>query len=247
MTEPVYKPLIAGVTSLVLGAKLYRTEEFLLIATGAGFSESYRRVYFRDIQSIQMMPTRSQFTGAVISGVLALVLLGLAALSLTANDVEIVIIMGLLMGIPCVFCIVWFIINLAAGPTCQCVVHTAVQSVRLNPVNRMAQYGRIIAEIGPLIEAAQGRMESDELHAKLTEAWDEMTRNAPTGPVTPAARRPRRFKPSRRLQARLSPAGGPRRATRANRSGATPDAAAAAETEAPDADAGGPLDAGEGS
>jgi hypothetical protein len=58
-----------------------------------------------------------------------------------------------------------FVCNLLLGPTCTCHFHTAVQQERIQAVNRLRTARKIMAKLLPLIEAAQGPLQPEQLDA----------------------------------------------------------------------------------
>jgi hypothetical protein len=144
-------------------SRLYLAEDHLLLVSAAGFHENYRRFYFRDIQAITL---RKTITGAVFNGILIGVLVPMVFLvGSFATQNEMIgwsIPIGILAGL--------LAFNFLRGPSCACQIHTAVQTRRLGPMNRLRSAERTLARLRPLIEAAQGAVPADELRARLDQA-----------------------------------------------------------------------------
>jgi hypothetical protein len=145
---------IAGRYRLHLGADhlLYVRDEYL--------AERYQRFYFRDLQAIilQNTPTRTIFTTvniiAVATFALALTVMFLLEAPLASLLIVAVIGLGWLVSL---------IINQQRGPTCACYFQTAVGTEQIQAVNRFRIAERIINRIQPLINAAQGALDNQEL------------------------------------------------------------------------------------
>ena len=166
-------------------SRLFRTDDFLLIVNSSGFSESYRRVYFKDIQSIQVLATRKRMywlIGAGIGGGL------LGALTIIAAVLDAPI--GLLVFLATLTAVsaIFFSLNLMAGPSCRCVVHTAVQSSRLRMVNRLAKVKKLLEAITPLIEEQQGLIGAEQLPDLLVAGWKDLSKPRKVATPPPAPR-----------------------------------------------------------
>jgi hypothetical protein len=114
-----------------------------------GYSESYKRFYFRDIQALYLHKTNTWLVVNVILGVLTgfsllLSLLvrirpGLIALGVGTG------ILGLLL-----------LVNALRGPTCACHLQTRVHREELPSLRRRRHAEKVLARLQPLLEAAQG-------------------------------------------------------------------------------------------
>ena len=164
-------------TSLWLGP------DHLLCVDSTGFTESYKRFYFRDIQVITVQATNRR---AVWNWILGL----LAALCLIAGDLG-----SLFRNDPSpqvfVFGILFFVfavplvLNNVFGRTCLCQLRTAVQTEDLASLSRIRKTRKVLDKIRPLIAAAQGELTPEEISQRLR---DER-------PVTPENIMPERVAP----------------------------------------------------
>lgn len=163
-TPPVqYRKLPGRGAGLGETSRLYLAEDHLLLVSAAGFHETYRRFYFRDIQAITL---RKTVTGLVINVVAAIPLaISLAGLASASNGEE-----ATVWSIPAGIFLGFLLFNVLRGPTCACEIHTAVQTRRLGPMGRLRSAGKTLARLRPLIEAAQGPVPADELRARLDAA-----------------------------------------------------------------------------
>lgn len=149
--KSIYRRLPGRGVTLTYYAYLYLAPDHMLQVAATGYSESYKRFYFRDIQAIIIRKTNIWIIGS-----LACLLPGLAfaagAISTTdgVNAAVLWTIAGsLLLGSS---------INLLLGPSCVCHLRTAVQTERLPSLNRVRKAQKLLSQIRPLIEAAQGRL-----------------------------------------------------------------------------------------
>src|SRR3989442_14511991 len=143
-------------------ARLFRGADHLLQISSTGYSEIYRRFYFRDIQAITIQKTH---WGKMWNGIWGffVALFGLPSVDMSGTPA---IIMGSIAG----FFGCFLIGNLIFGPTCACYVRTAVQTERLAPVTRIRTARRFLRRIRTLIEPVQGAMSREELIVRLHEA-----------------------------------------------------------------------------
>ena len=151
-------------------ARLFRGPDHLLQIASTGFSETYRRFYFRDIQAITIQKTH---WGKIWNGVWGffVALFGLPSIDMSGTPA---IIMGSIAG----FFGCFLIGNLVLGPTCACYIRTAIQTERLAPVTRIRTARRFLRRVRPLIDPLQGSIAHEELLVRL--------RAAPAGSVSPA-------------------------------------------------------------
>src|ERR1044071_6582187 len=101
---------------------LYAGPDHLLQVTSTGYSERYRRFYFRAIQSITVCKSGG---GKVINGILGGLILLCAALALQVAAGAVVAFL-----LVALFFLLLLIVNLLRGPTCLCQIRTAVQTRR---------------------------------------------------------------------------------------------------------------------
>jgi hypothetical protein len=146
-----YHRLPGRSSSVVARYRVYGAADHLLAVSNYGFSESYKRFYFRDIQAIVVQRTEIATTLTVILSLLT----GLAAffwiVFMISNDrptaIYVFIVTALFAAL--------LAVNLVLGPTCHCYVKTAVQTERLNAVGRIRTARKFLARVRPLIENAQ--------------------------------------------------------------------------------------------
>ena len=145
--------------------RLYRGGDHLLQVSSVTFSESYKRFYFRDIQAFIVVRTNTWFLIIALLLILSLLLTGIAVGS---NDSVGSIVVG---GFAALLLVLGLIVGLR-GPSCRCYVRTAVQTETLPSLNRVRRAEKILADLKPLLDAAQGPMPVAEIQpsTSMTEA-----------------------------------------------------------------------------
>ncbi|MBX3736523.1 MAG: hypothetical protein KF715_07540 [Candidatus Didemnitutus sp.] len=143
---PVYRkltPLKRGFGTL---SQLCLGPDHLLHLTSTGYSETYRRFYLRDIQAMLIVHTARRVIYASV-----FVVVGLLALMIVHAADGGAVGMGIVGGVV-VALLAW---NHVRGAGCRVVVITAVQQENVNALCRLPRTRKVLAEIQPLIEAAQ--------------------------------------------------------------------------------------------
>lgn len=163
--DPNYRRL--PVTSrLPLGkATFWLARDHLFIVEVQLFHELYRRFNLRDIQALQVVPSRGALFLNVALGALLLVLIAILAASLgepaaIVTCAIVIALTALVLG--------W---SLFLGPACRLNVRTAVQTAALPGIRRQRHAQRLWAELLPAILAAQ----ADMVSTTATPAPDDAT------------------------------------------------------------------------
>jgi hypothetical protein len=161
-TEPKpYRRLPGHGSGAFENLRLYLGSDHLLEVSSSGFTESYRRFYFRDIQTIVL---RKSAHGKVWNAVWASIFLLLGAIASGVGGPA-AIAWWMVAGI---FLLV-LALHIGRGPTCVCQIRTAVQNRTLASLNRLRGASKVIAQLRPLVEAAQGALPRDEITRRLDE------------------------------------------------------------------------------
>jgi hypothetical protein len=143
---------------------LWLGSDHLLQVQTQGVTETAKRFYFRDIQAIVIQQTaRQSIWNVVLSLPLIICLFGIIA---SLRSTEGVIVWSIFAGI----LLLPLAINLVRGPTCTCLLRTAVQTENLGSISRIRQARKVLNKIRPLIEAAQGQLTPEEVATKMREA-----------------------------------------------------------------------------
>lgn len=147
-------------------SSLWLGKDHLLCVDSSGYSETYKRFYFRDIQTISLMKSKRWILWNWILAVptilcLALLLTALSSRPYWEEGITIVYaIFASLFGVPLLF-------NNLRGPTCICQLRTAVQIEELPSLNRLRRAHRALARLRPLIVAAQGELTPEEISSRI--------------------------------------------------------------------------------
>ncbi len=172
---------ISGLVS-VARSSLWLGRDHLLCIDTSGYTESYKRFYFRDIQAIVLRQTDRWIYTSLLAALFGLLLAWPALL--WRSEPGVLWTFGILAGI----CGLAAMLNLAFGPTCIAQLRTAVQAELLPSLNRMRTARRVLTRLRPLIEQAQGQLSAEEIAARLREpAAASTTAPSDTGPAAPEA------------------------------------------------------------
>lgn len=160
----VYRKLPgSGAVSSFQRTRLYAGTDHILQVTSNGFTETYQRFFFADIQAIVLNYT---ITGKVWNYLLG----GLAAFTVLITSTTPQGAWLPLLSIAA-FWLVLMAVNVILGPTCACFIKTAVQTQRLPALRRARRARRVIQEhLRPLVHQAQGELSPEELHRRLDPA-----------------------------------------------------------------------------
>ncbi len=163
---------LPGRGSLMEGNKWYATsralctvwmaQDHLLLILRTGYTEKYKRFYFRDIQAIITRKTVTSLVGNIILVILAL---GFFLWAGDISDPAGRIVTALIGG----FFLFLFLLSLWRGSTCVTQIKTAVQTEQLAAWNRMRAARKGMAMIRPRLLEAQGELSQVELKARLEE------------------------------------------------------------------------------
>ncbi len=168
---------------------LWLGPDHLLSVETNGYTESYKRFYFRDIQAIIVRRTKLR---SIVNGILMApsvgCLIGLILSFFSRPMDEVTVLTCLILS--AVFLLL-LLINSTLGAGCICHLRTAVQIEVLPSLYRVPKMRRILNEIQPLIAAAQGGELSSEAAAAQMAAWmTSIAGTAPTHPTEPVVEEP---------------------------------------------------------
>jgi hypothetical protein len=137
--------------------------------------EDYKRFYFGDIQAIITRKTALGFVQNLVLGIL----LGFFLLSVIASEGGWSIFWGIAVAVMLIF----LVINLLRGPTCESHLMTAVQTEKLHSLGRLKNALKAMNRLGPLIEQAQGRVSSENLDQMPIRQVEQNSVSIPGQPV----------------------------------------------------------------
>ncbi|MEY4388128.1 MAG: hypothetical protein RLY20_3411 [Verrucomicrobiota bacterium] len=155
-------------------SSLWLGKDHLLCVETTGYTETYKRFFFRDIQVFTLHRTSRRLTLGILLSlpiVGCLTIVGFAISDIAqrrttdSGDVIGLSVLGgliVLFGVP-------FILNLVRGPGCVCTLRTAVQDEEIPAIKRVQQAEKIFTRVRPLIAEAQGTLTREELPARLAE------------------------------------------------------------------------------
>ena len=145
----VYRKLTRLHRGFGLMSQLWLGADHLLHLTSSGYTETYRRCYLREIQSLLIVHTPRRTYIAIILAVLMWIIAMIMLMNGSGWGGY---------GILTAVFVPFFLWNYLLGAGCRVVVITAVQPERVPSLSRLPKTRRIIAELKPLIEAAQAEL-----------------------------------------------------------------------------------------
>ena len=137
-------------------ASLWLGKDHLLCIDTNGYTENYKRFYFRDIQAVII---RKTIVWHVWSAVLALFAGLFALIAILGGDV----VMGWVFGSIAGLFVLALLINILRGPTCSFHMRTAVQVESFPSVHRLRGARHALEQLRPLIAAAQGQLPPEDI------------------------------------------------------------------------------------
>ena len=160
---------------------LWLGEDHLLQIQHTGFSEEYRRFYFKDIQAIIMRKTKRALVWTISLSIFVAFGVGF---ELDVIDPAARIFWGCWIAL---FALL-LLVNLAKGPTCICHIQTAVQTEQVPSLKRVKKSRKIITRIRDMIMTVQGALPAEEARARLLsgEQYPQASTNQGPGEENPA-------------------------------------------------------------
>ncbi len=139
------------------GVKLWLGPDHILAVESDGYNENYKRFYLKDIQAIAIRRTAD---GKVINLLLCLPLFFFGLLGIF-NDEPVA--NGVFLFLAFIV-LLFLVINVARGTTCQATLFTAVQAEPLVTLNRLKNARKVLDRLKPLIAEAQGELKAEEMN-----------------------------------------------------------------------------------
>ncbi len=145
------------ITVARITCRLWLGDDHLLqVESAGGYSETYKRFYFRDIQAIYLRKTNSwQTVNFVLGTVTGLFLLW----TLSVKNIPGVVTLGIITGVFGFF----LLLNLLHGSTCKCHLQSAVHLEELPSLGRRRNAEKVLSRLKPLIDAAQGSISAEQV------------------------------------------------------------------------------------
>ncbi len=163
MTQPVYRKLTSRRRKLSGYSQLWMGDDHLLLVRSARVVENYQRFAFKDILAI-VISDGPDLTA--LAAFLIVAALGWASIALAVSST-----FGRGFFIVTGFTVLALaIVDIARGPRCRCVLHTAVSKEVLSPVSRRARTWEFLSQVLPAIEAVQGAVNVAQLQMQSNSA-----------------------------------------------------------------------------
>jgi hypothetical protein len=134
-------------------------KDHLLCVDVEGFTESYRRFFFRDLQMITIRTTKRR---AVLNGIFGVLFALFMAEMVFDGPGPFSVIFGFLFGF-------LLLLNNLLGTTCRVFFQTAVQTEEIPSLSRVPRTQRVLARIRPLIAESQGLLSAEDAAAHVRE------------------------------------------------------------------------------
>jgi len=144
-TPRVYRRLSRSLGSYGFSHSVWEGPDHLLLVESSRFSESYRRLYYRDLRGFYFFPSRRR----IWLGMAALLPIGLGLLFQVYEAPPAVL--GSFTGLS----VLLLVINLLLGPTVTARVHTGAHLLELPSILRLRRARKITERIAAKVAAAQ--------------------------------------------------------------------------------------------
>ncbi len=154
---------VIGIFTLLLRGRrvqLWLGDDHLLVVDWDGYREYYKRINYRDIQSVVIHRTTE---GKIVNGILGVIVALFVVFGLAVGDTVGTI---TLLIIAALFGVI-LLANFLAGPTCRCQLRTAVQTEELHSLTRFRTARKALERIRPLVVGVQGVLTPDEISQRL--------------------------------------------------------------------------------
>ncbi len=150
-----YRRLPGRSWGLLGRTSLWQGNDHFLHVQSRGYSETYRRFYFREIQAVILRRTsRSRNWSLALLG-LCLTLFAAAALGTSPGTL-----FWAILGIPFA---IGLLVHALRGPSCTVHLRTAIESSHLSALSRVRPAERSLARISTLVETEQGALSLQEI------------------------------------------------------------------------------------
>jgi hypothetical protein len=144
-------------------ARLYMGKDHLLSVNNIGYTESYKRFYFKDIQVIATYKTADSIMWSIFFSICAVLSIFIA---IAIDNRTSSMVFG---WIPGGLFLVLLIFSVARGPTCITHLFTAVTKERLLSLSRLRNAKGVMDMLRPFIIHAQGDLAPEEIRIKAAQ------------------------------------------------------------------------------
>ena len=160
MVRKDYKKISRRKSTVASHSRLWLGKDHLLVVKEIGYTDEYKRFYFSDIQSISALKTRSYLVFAILLGIPLVLFAGFLGMS---HDP---ILENITLLIFTTLFFVLMLVHLLRGATCKCLIRTSVNNEVLSMINRNRAFLKLIKQVHPLIQAAQGNVSLESIIQK---------------------------------------------------------------------------------
>jgi hypothetical protein len=180
MAEPEYRRLTRARSrvsdmAFTSNSSLWLGPDHLLAIDTTGYTETYKRFHFRDIQAIVARRSKRRMWQNIVFGSLAGLFAFMTLVVWFSPSPEAAV--AIVFGVLCLFCVVVVAINTLKGPGCVCYLRTAVQTEELPSLTRIGRLNRVLEQIRPLIAQAQGQLDPAEIPARMRQLAERPAQN----------------------------------------------------------------------
>jgi hypothetical protein len=147
---------------------LWLGSDHLLSVDSTRFTEEYKRFYFRDIQVITIRRNKRLSAGNTVMALLFIVWTGSLISAISAPGGADSYVLWWFAG-ALLWLVIPLLVNNILGPGCIVDIRTAVQTEELPALNRLRRARKVMERIRPLIVAAQGALDAEQVTARLRE------------------------------------------------------------------------------
>jgi len=171
MAEREYKRLTRARARTAFGiittsrSSLWLAKDHLLCIDMNGYTETYKRFFFRDIQAVTTRRTPGWLISSGVLGFLAALFAWFWLLAMKAGEPP----LAWVMAIVGAFFLAVLALDLMLGPSCATYLRTAVQTERLPSLDRVRRVRWVLARLRPLLAEAQGQLAPEETARRLQE------------------------------------------------------------------------------
>ena len=144
--------------------QLWLGNDHLLSVEWDGAREYYKRFRYADIQAVTMRKTKEGLAWSIVFGWM---IAFFAAIALSAGQPE----TKVLFWVVTAMFTAGLIYNLAAGPTCECHLRTAVQTEPMPSLNRIRRAEKALGMLRERIVETQGEVGHDEIPARMMQLY----------------------------------------------------------------------------
>jgi hypothetical protein len=154
---------VIGIFVLLLRGRrvqLWLGGDHLLVVDWDGYREYYKRINYRDIQSVVIHRTaEGKIVNALLGGIVVLFVVFGLVVGDTVGTIVLLVIAALFGFI--------MLGNFISGPTCKCQLRTAVQTEELHSLTRFRTARKVLDRVRPLVVGVQGALTPEEIAQRL--------------------------------------------------------------------------------